>query len=56
MIGATKSSASLNAVWLLFLDRRGADPLFDSSVEGFWRSFRAIVLVAPLYAFTRHRR
>ena len=25
---------------------------FDTSVDGFWRSFRAIVLVAPLYGLT----
>jgi len=44
-------SRSLTGAWGLFLDRPGSTRLFDMSVDGFWRSFRAIVLVAPSYAF-----
>lgn len=40
---------SLDGAWRLFLDRPDAVRRFDLSVEGFWRSFRAIVLVAPSY-------
>jgi len=42
---------SLAAAWDLFLDRAGAVRRFDASVEGFWRSFAAVILVAPSYAF-----
>ena len=41
---------SLNGAWELFLDRPGAMRYFDISVEGFWRSFGAVVLVVPSYA------
>jgi hypothetical protein len=41
---------SLNGAWrLAWLDRSGMS-YFDLSVEGFWRSFFAAVLVAPGYA------
>jgi hypothetical protein len=43
---------SLTGAWELFLDRPGAMRRFDVSVEGFWRSFRAIVLVIPAYVVT----
>jgi hypothetical protein len=43
---------SLTGVWQLFLDKPGAIKLFDASVEGFWNSFQAIVIVAPIYALT----
>ena len=42
---------SLTAAWELFLDRADAMRRFDVSVEGFWRSFAAVFLVAPFYAF-----
>ena len=41
---------SLTGAWELFLDRPDAVRRFDVSVAGFWRSFQAILLVAPLYA------
>jgi hypothetical protein len=50
MISLNDIARALNGVWLLFLDRPGAIRLFDASTEGFWRSFQAIVLVAPVYA------
>jgi hypothetical protein len=43
---------SLTGAWRLFLGKPDAMRFFDASVEGFWRSFGAIVLVAPLYALT----
>ncbi len=43
---------ALTGAWRLFLGRPDAMRFFDSSVDGFWRSFRAIILVAPLYALT----
>lgn len=42
---------SLAGAWEMFLDRPGAMRFFDVSVDGFWRSFAAIVLVVPSYAF-----
>ncbi len=43
---------ALTGAWRLFLGKPDALRFFDSSVDGFWRSFRAIILVAPLYALT----
>jgi hypothetical protein len=42
---------SLSAAWDLFLDRPDAMRGFDLSVDGFWRSFAAVLLVVPSYAF-----
>ncbi|MBN9020906.1 MAG: hypothetical protein J0H08_02160 [Rhizobiales bacterium] len=42
---------SLTGAWELFLDRADAMRRFDVSVEGFWRSFAAVFLVAPSYVF-----
>jgi hypothetical protein len=41
---------SLTAAFDLFLDRPGAMRNFDVSVDGFWRSFAAVILVVPSYA------
>jgi hypothetical protein len=51
MLGRDEIVRSLSAAWDLFLDRPGAMRGFDVSVDGFWRSFAAVVLVAPSYAF-----
>jgi hypothetical protein len=41
---------SVQGAWLLAKgDTRGMN-LFDLSVDGFWRSFAAMLIVAPLYA------
>jgi hypothetical protein len=40
---------SLTGAWRLFLDRSDALRYFDFSVDGFWRSFGAIVLILPAY-------
>jgi hypothetical protein len=41
---------SLTGAWHLFLDRPDALRYFDISIDGFWRSFGAILLVLPSYA------
>ena len=52
MIGRGEAERSLTGVWRLFLNKPDALRFLDASADGFWRSFRAIVLVAPLYAVT----
>jgi hypothetical protein len=41
---------SLTGAWRLFLDRPDAMRLFNVSVDGFWRSFAAIIFIVPAYA------
>jgi hypothetical protein len=41
---------SLTGAWRLFLDRPNAMRLFNVSVDGFWRSFAAIIFIVPAYA------
>lgn len=50
MPGRDEIVRSLAAAFDLFLDRPGAMRGFDVSVEGFWRSFAAVILVVPSYA------
>lgn len=50
MITRDEITRSLNSAWALFLDRPNAVLQFDASYNGFWRSFQAIILVAPAYA------
>ena len=38
---------SLTGAWRVFLDKADAAGFFDLTVSGFWRSFRAIVLMIP---------
>jgi len=49
MPGRDEIVRSLTGAWQLFLDRPDAMRHFDVSVEGFWRSFRAILLILPAY-------
>jgi hypothetical protein len=49
MLGREEVGHSLTAAWDLFLDRPGAMRNFDVSVDGFWRSFAAVLLVVPSY-------
>jgi len=49
MLDRDEITRSLTGAWHLFLDRPDAMRYFDLSVEGFWRSFRAIVLLLPAY-------
>jgi hypothetical protein len=41
---------SVEAAWLLARGETRAMALFDVSLEGFWKSFAAALLVAPAYA------
>lgn len=50
MLTRDEITRSLTGAWELFLDRPGAMRFFDVSVDGFWRSFAAVVLVVPTYA------
>ena len=52
MIGRAEIERSLIGSWQLFLGKPDALRAFDTSIEGFWRSFQAILLVAPLYLLT----
>ena len=49
MLDRDEIARSLTGAWHLFLDRPDAMRYFDLSIEGFWRSFRAIVLLLPAY-------
>ena len=40
---------SLTGAWTLFLDRADAMRFFNVSIDGFWRSFYAILLILPAY-------
>jgi hypothetical protein len=42
---------SLIGAWRLFLDRSDAMRYFNVSVDGFWRSFYAIIFILPAYFF-----
>ncbi len=50
MIGPAEIQRSLAGAWKLFLGRPEGMRDFDTSMSGFWRSFQAILLVAPVYA------
>lgn len=49
MPGRDEIARSLIGAWRLFLDRSDAMRFFDVSVDGFWRSFGAILLILPAY-------
>jgi hypothetical protein len=49
MPGRDEIVRSLTGAWRLFLDRSDALRFFDVSVDGFWRSFGAILLILPAY-------
>lgn len=50
MISRRETDRALIGAWRLFLNKPDALQFFDTGVEGFWRSFQAILLVAPAYA------
>ena len=52
MITRDEITRSLTGAWEIFLDRPNAMRHFDTDYAGFWRSFQAIILIAPLYALT----
>lgn len=47
MISAREISSSIYGAWRLVRMDSGAMQYFDTSIEGFWRSFFAAVIVAP---------
>ncbi len=49
MIDRAEISRSLKAAWRVLLNKPDAMRGFDTSIDGFWRSFQAILLVAPFY-------
>lgn len=54
MLDRNEVAHSLRGAWRLFLDRPDALRFFDTSIEGFWRSFAAIFLLVPAYALTAY--
>lgn len=52
MLRREEVTGSLQGAWDLFLDRPGAMGWFDLSIDGFWRSFRAVVFLIPAYLVT----
>ncbi len=51
MPGYREISRALTGAWLLWRGDPSAMSWFELTVEGFWRSFFAAVLVAPFYVF-----
>ncbi|MCT8970825.1 hypothetical protein [Microbaculum marinisediminis] len=49
MLNADDIQRGLTGAWRLFLGKREAIRLFDTSFRGFWRSFLAAILVLPIY-------
>jgi hypothetical protein len=50
MLTLRETALALTGVWqLAHLDPQGM-AFFDRSVEGFWRSFRVAIIIAPAYA------
>jgi len=52
MLERDEVARSLYGAWRLFLDRPEAMRYFDVSLDGFWRSFAAVILLVPAYAMT----
>ena len=52
MFDLAETVRSLIGAWRLLLNKPDALRLFDASTDGFWRSFAAIIPVAPLYFLT----
>ena len=51
MVSGAEFMRAVYGAWrLALLDRKGLDS-FDSTVEAYWKSFNAAVIVAPAYAF-----
>lgn len=50
MINLAETERALRGTWRFFLGKPDAIKFFDTGIDGFWRSFQAIVLVAPSYA------
>jgi hypothetical protein len=52
VIGRTEIDRAFNGAWGIFTNRPDAMRNFDVSLEGFWRSFQALLVVAPVYFIT----
>ncbi|MGX1100607.1 hypothetical protein [Amorphus sp. MBR-141] len=50
MPSAAEIQRSLQGAWALLLNRKEGMQAFDLSIDGFYRSFGAVFLLAPLYA------
>lgn len=50
MLSLDEIVRSLTGAWRLFIDRPDAMRFFYVSIDGFWRSFAAIVLIVPAFA------
>ena len=50
MITVSEVRRSLEGAWGILLGRADAMRSFDTSNDGFWRSFQAIAIIAPIYA------
>jgi hypothetical protein len=52
LITRPEVTRALTGALRLFIGKPDALRFFDTSTDGFWKSFQAIVLVAPIYAMT----
>jgi len=52
MISVPEVRSALQGSWLLFKNRPEGLRYFDMSINGFWRSFGAILPLAPLFVLT----
>jgi hypothetical protein len=52
VIGRAETERALIGAWGVFINRPDALRGFDTSLEGFWRSFQAIIVVLPIYLIT----
>lgn len=49
MLNRQEIARSLQGAWLLLFNRPEGLQWFDQSIEGFWRSFRVVFLLLPLF-------
>ena len=52
MLSRTEIAYGVSGAWRLMWGDAGGLYMLDRTLEGFWRSFRVAILVAPLYAFS----
>jgi len=52
MIWLAEAIAALSGAYALALERQEAFEHFNLTAEGFWRSFAALIIVAPLYVYS----
>ncbi len=49
MISIAEIRRSLTGAWQVLMGAPDAMSYFDTTIDGFWRSFRAIFVIAPMY-------